>query len=617
MIPRPYQEEAIAGTLREFQSVDSTLCVMPTGTGKTVLFSHLANRWEDKRVLLLAHREELIFQTADTVEKVTGERPAVEMADLRSDEGGGFFSKPKVVVGSVQSMCRPGRLRKFDPSEFGLMVTDEAHHDVPQCRTYRAIREHFAQAKKLGVTATPDRADRLALKQSYQSVAYQLELPDAISQGWLVPIRQEFVQIAGLDFSHVRTTAGDLNQGDLDRVMGEPQKCHEVAAAVAEKANKRKTLVFCVSVAHAREVAKIINRIPGYQAEALTGEDDRHRRREVLNRYRAGEVNVLVGCAIFTEGFDEPSIQVVFIARPTKSRALYTQMVGRGTRTLRGILDPLSQSPADVRLAAIASSGKPHVDVIDFVGNSGQHRLITCADLLGGRFAPAAVLRAQENARRKGGSQDVSRELAAARAELEREEAERKRRDAEDRVREEQIRQRREEERRRGLYGKATLYTQEVDPYGGGGMTPRQAGFRRSGGLTDKQRAILTKQGYDPNAYTPEEARRILNQLFDAWKGQGITPKQRQTLAKFGEAGTISRDKAAVLFAVLKARGWRRRDYLLTKDRLSIRPVQGRYVPVVRDPLAGDVVVQADRGFPSVESCREFLTNVVESPVAV
>lgn len=616
MQPRPYQEEAIEATIREFRTVDSTLCVMPTGTGKTVLFSHLADRWEDRRVLMVAHREELIFQMAQTVEAVTGDRPAIEMADLRSDEGGGFFSKPKVVVGSVQSLCRQSRLDKFRPDEFGLFVCDEAHHDTPQNATYLAISRHFGSAKKLGVTATPDRADKLALKQSYKSVAYQLELPDAISQGWLVPIRQRFVQVAGLDFSHVRTTAGDLNQGDLDRVLGEPQKCHEVAAAVAELSAGRKTLVFCVSVAHTRLVADILNRVPGVKAEALTGEDDRHRRREVLSRYRAGEINVLVGCAIFTEGFDEPSIEVVFIARPTKSRALYTQMVGRGTRTLKGLLDQLNHAPIETRLEAIATSGKPFVEVIDFVGNSGQHRLVMCADLLGGRYAPAAVLRAAENARKKGGASDVSAELAAAAQALDREEAERKRLEAEARIRVEQFRQRQEEERRKGLYGKATIHAQDVDPYGGEYVTTPQAGFSRGRGLTEKQRAILVKQGYDPNTMSEAKARQTLNDLFAAWKGQGITPKQKETLARFGESGQISKDKAAVLFAVLKARGWRRRDYPLTRDKLVVKVLgPGQYAPAIKDPSAGVVVVEGVK-FGSVDGARSFLAGIVETPTA-
>lgn len=613
MTPRPYQIEAEAAVFEEFKDRDSTLVVMPTGTGKTVLFGGIAHRWDDRRILVLAHREELIFQTARTVKAITGEEPAIEMADYRSDETG-VFGKARVVIGSVQSMCRESRLNKFDRDGFGLVVTDEAHHDVPQCKTYKAIRDYFATAKKLGVTATPDRGDKLAMKQSYQSVAYELALPDAIDQGWLVPIRQKFVEIAGLDFSHVRTTAGDLNQGDLDQLMGEPSKCHEVAAAVAETASGRKTLVFCVSVAHARKVADILNRIPGRKAEALVGEDDKVRRRDVLNKYRAGELTDLVGCGIFTEGFDESTIEVVFIARPTKSRALYTQMVGRGTRTLTDVLThDMNAQPSDIRRAAIASSRKPFIEVIDFVGNSGKHQLITTADILGGRYAPAAVTRAKRNLAKRGGTGDTQQALQEAKSELEREKERHLREQAEAIARVEQRRRQLEEHRRRGMYGKAQLHSREVNPFGGD-YVPEQKGFGR-GGLTDKQSAILVKNGYDPNSMSAADAIRTLNELFAAWKGQGITPKQRQTLAKFGEAGEINRDKAAMLFAVIKARGWQRRDSLMTKDRLYIKPIEGRFAPAFSDPEAGDVIL--DRTFRTVDEARAFLSNVVEQPLAV
>ena len=613
--PRPYQEEAAESVFRELETARSTVVVMPTGTGKTVLFSTIANRWDRGRVLMIAHREELVNQMAKTVKAITGEEPAIEMAEQQSEEHRfdmfGESRKPKVVVASVQSLCRERRLKRFDPSEFGLGIVDECHHDTPKNTTYGAIRQYFNQSKWLGVTATPDRTDKLALGNCYETVAYNFALNDAIDQGWLVPIRQQFVQIAGLDFSHCRTTAGDLNQGDLDGVLGEDQTCHEVAAASAQIAAGRKTLIFCVSVEHARKVADIAGRIPGVRAASLCGDDDKIVRRDVLRRYATGEINCLVGCAIFTEGFDEPSIEVVVIARPTKSRALYTQMVGRGTRTLPEVLTPEHNAvDCSVRLAAIAASRKPILDIVDLVGNSGKHKLVTCADILGGQYTDAVRTRANANARMKGQlAGTMQQELNAARDELDKEEKARQIKEARERhEREERERRKREEQRK--LYGRADLHATEVNPFDSYRSWNPERNLNR-GALTEKQRGILEKNGYDPDRYSVQEARRILNDLFASWAGKGISPKQRETLGKFGESGEISPAKANVLFALLKARGWQRRDYKLSRDRMKIVATEGGYQLSITDPQAGSVIM--DKVFPSVEQLRQHYETILEN----
>lgn len=613
VVPRPYQAEANDAVFRELADKQSTLVVMPTGTGKTVLFSSVAKRWQNRRILMLAHREELVFQMARTVEKVTGEKPGIEMADLRSNESGGIFSdnKPRVVVGSVQTLCRESRLRKFNPEEFGLGVVDEAHHDTPQCSTYNTVRSYFNQSKWLGVTATPDRTDKLALGQSYESVAYTLELEDAISNGWLCPIRQGFATVGELDFSHCRTTAGDLNQGDLDEAMSKPEVCQKVAAAILETCYGKKTLVFCVSVKHARIVCDILNAMPGIRAASLCGEDDRHTRRTVLRHFKSGEINCLVGCAIFTEGFDEPSIESVVIARPTKSRALYTQMVGRGTRTLEGLLQPsMNGADASVRLEAIANSAKPFVNVIDMVGNSGRHQLVTVADILGGRFAPAVKAKAIENIKSRGGcAADMQKELNAAKEQLDREEEAKRIKEANEKARREAEDRLRSAGNGSGVYGKAKVHVREIDPFGGG-STPNRGGYQRSS-LSDKQRGILERNGYDPDRLTVQEGQRILNELFASWNGKGISPKQRETLTKHGEVGDISKAKCEVLFAVLKARNWQKRDYKLTRDRVKIVGTEGGYRLQVNDSKAGGV--NLDKVFPTPDKVREHYSTILET----
>jgi superfamily II DNA or RNA helicase len=365
-----------------------TLAVLPTGTGKTVCFAHVAKTWLDSdrgRVLIMAHREELIQQAADKVLQVTGLHADIEMGESRADQCS-LIDQAPVVITSVQTMCRPNRHERFDPRQFGLLIVDEAHHATAP--TYRRVIDHFAQnpdLRILGVTATPDRADEEALGQAFESVAFTYEIETAIQDGWLVPIEQQFVQVQGLDLSGCRTTAGDLNEGDLARIMETEENLHGVVHPALELAGDRPSLFFMASVAHAERGAEIANRHQAESAVCLHGKTPRDERREKLKAFSRGEFQHLFNCGLFLEGFDETSIAVVAMARPTKSRALYAQAVGRGTRPLPGLVDGLDDAAA--RRRAIAMSHKPGLLVLDFVGNSGRHKLVSTADILGGNYS--------------------------------------------------------------------------------------------------------------------------------------------------------------------------------------------------------------------------------------
>ena len=211
---RPYQSAASDAIFKEWQDNDSTLVVMPTGGGKTILFADVIRRVFPRRALVIAHREELIFQARDKIERVTGLKASVEMGEYGAE--GGLFGTARVVVSTIQTQCSGGdgggRMTKFDPSQFGLLIIDEAHHATSP--TYRRVIDYYRTnpaLKVLGVTATPDRADEQALGQVFQSVAFDYEVLDAIHDGWLVPIEQQMVHVEGLDYSSIRTTAGDLN----------------------------------------------------------------------------------------------------------------------------------------------------------------------------------------------------------------------------------------------------------------------------------------------------------------------------------------------------------------------------------------------------------------------
>jgi len=290
---RPYQEAAYKGVLDQFAASNRTLVVLPTGMGKTVLFGHVAANWGRGRVLIMAHRDELIRQAADKVGRIVGEECDIEMGDDFADRGS-LYRRSHVVVTSVQTMCRPRRHGRFRPDDFGLVVIDEAHHAVAD--TYKKVIAHFAQNPKLkvlGVTATPDRADEAALGQVFDSVAFDYQINDGINDGWLSPIDQRFFFVEGLDFSRCGTIGGDLNGADLERVMLEESILHKVVDPTLQLVGDRKTLVFASSVQHADRMCEIANRHREGCAAFVHGGTPIEERRDILKRYSAGQFQFL------------------------------------------------------------------------------------------------------------------------------------------------------------------------------------------------------------------------------------------------------------------------------------------------------------------------------------
>ncbi|MEO1369313.1 MAG: helicase-related protein [Acidobacteriota bacterium] len=265
-----------------------------------------------------------------------------------------------------------------------MVVVDEAHHAT--AKSYRRVLEHFEDAKRLGVTATPDRLDGDRLGNVFETVAYTYEIADAIADRYLVPIRGRVVYDKALDLTRVRRTAGDFNAKDLSEVMSSEPALALVAKAVAEQSGDRPTIVFAVDVGQARELAKTINLIKPGTAEAIDGTASEGRRADVLRRFRAGAIQYVVNCALYTEGVDVPEASCVAIARPTMSRALYAQMVGRGTRLL------------GVTMEESVAAGKEDMLVLDFVGATGRHQLVSCLDIFDGNTDSAVRRRAMQRA---------------------------------------------------------------------------------------------------------------------------------------------------------------------------------------------------------------------------
>jgi len=541
---RPYQHESVRRVEAEWQSHRSTLLVLPTGCGKTVVFSEIIRRAFPRRALVLAHREELVFQAREKVRTMTGWRVDVEMGEARA-EMACMFGGPRVVVSTIQTQSSGGdgggRMSRFDPRLFGVVVIDEAHH--APASSYRKVLDWYGtnpDLRILGVTATPDRADEEALGQVFESVSFDYEVLDAIQDGWLVPIEQQMVHVEGLDFSSCRTTSGDLNGADLAKVMEYEMNLHRVVAPAIEIAGNRRTLVFCSSVDHAERVCEMFNRHRDGMAAWVCGKTDKEERRKILSDFSTGRVQVVCNCGVLTEGFDNPGVEVVIMARPTKSRALYAQMAGRGTRPADEIAHELNdhESP-EARRALIEASCKPSCLIVDFVGNSGRHKLMTSADILGGNVSEHA----REMAVAKAGKGKPIRMNEALNEAAEAEEIEKAR----------------EVSRRASLTAKAKFTAQTVDPFDVFQVHPvGERGWDKGKRLSDKQAAILRKQGIEPDDMPYGQARQILNELFRRWDAGMCTFGQAKILRKRGLSTDVTRETAAQMIdQIAEKEGWK------------------------------------------------------------
>ncbi|WP_314945118.1 DEAD/DEAH box helicase [Olsenella uli] len=349
---RNYQREAVNKIFEEWGSGHSrTLLVQATGTGKTVVFAEVVRRVAEEggRSLVLAHRGELLEQAADKIGRATGLTCAVEKAESTS-----VGSWERVTVGSVQTLMRDSRLKRLAPDRFSCIVVDEAHHSLAD--GYVKVLDHFSGAKVLGVTATADRADRRDLGEVFDSIAYEYGMARAVKDGWLCPIEAEMVPLT-LDVSGVSVTHGDYQAGQLGDAL-EPY-LKGIADELATRCQDRRTVVFLPLVRTAKAFAAML-RERGMSACEVDGQSED--RAEVLTDFAAGKYKVLCNSMLLTEGWDCPAVDCIVVLRPTKSRGLYCQMVGRGTR-----LSP--------------ETGKDRLLLLDFLWMTGRHDLCRPAAL--------------------------------------------------------------------------------------------------------------------------------------------------------------------------------------------------------------------------------------------
>ncbi len=560
---RDYQQEASDSIVHEWEETASTLLLMATGGGKTTVCMDVIERYGGK-ALIVAHREELIIQARDTIISGTGLACEVEMAEWSAHSNGLF--QHDVLVATIQTLnARNGdrkRMGKFKPEDYGLMMIDEAHHATSQ--SYRNVINYFAQNHKLrivGPTATADRYDEESLGQIFKTVAYEWDILDGIHGGWLVPIDQYSVTVSGLDFSHISVTAGELNQGELASVMEAESVIQRVVHPTIETAyglpehtlssipvpqwgaylatlnmRPKQTLIFTVSVKQAETLSNIFNRVRQGMSNWVCGETNKEDRRDMLRDYQNRKFPIIVNCDCLSEGWDSPSVEVVVQARPTRSRCKYAQQIGRGMRALPGVVD--DRGTSELRKVAIAASAKPKLIVMDFVGNSGKHKLMSAVDILGGKVSDDVLDKAKRRIESIGKPTPVANVIDQIR-----EEEEQKRRKAEaarlaDEARKAHLK----------LVGKSTFKTQFIDPFSAFGMTPvKMRGWDVGKTLTEREKALLARQGINPEI-PYEQGKQAIRELFRRWDKKLATAKQCKYLTAYGyDTQNMTKEEATKL----------------------------------------------------------------------
>jgi superfamily II DNA or RNA helicase len=547
---RDYQLAGEVAAFEAWKSCASTLLIMPTGSGKTPLLASIIAKFQPLRACVVAHREELVFQARNEIMTSTGLECSIEMGELMASHN--EFTRSPVIVATVQTLNSAAgdrtRMSRINPKDFGVLVIDEGHHAVG--KTYRNVINYFKQnnpnIKILAVTATPDRFDEEALGQVFDTVAYEYTILEAIHDGWLVPVEQQMVIIEGLDITHCRSQGGDLNGRDLAAVMEQERNLQGVAGASIPIIGDSRSIVFTASVKQAENLCDIFNRHRSGMAGWVCGKTSKDTRNQLREDFKSGRLQVLCNCNVYTEGFNCPEAEMVIMASPTKSRSRYAQRAGRCMRPLPGVVDPHSTRAA--RKLAISLSAKPRCRLVDFCGDSGRHKLVCTADILGGNVSEGAARKAYETAR-KSAVPVLMTDLL---------------KDEEEKIRKKLEAQRlADKARKEKLLAKVKYSTCDVNAFDVMDIHPvRRGAWDNVRVLSDKGQDFLVKQGFNPDDYTYSEALAIMRDCFRRFSGSYALPKQCAVVKRFyPEVNThdLTRESASKLIQAVADNGWKRK----------------------------------------------------------
>lgn len=492
----PFQADAVEAVEGEFQrGVQSTLVVMPTGTGKTITFGMIARRAisVDERVLVLAHRDELIDQTAESLSLL-----GIDAMIEKSGRYARSLYDPHCVIASVQTMQRK-RLESWSPDYFQLLITDECHHSTAD--TYQAIYNHFSQARHLGVTATADRADDETLTTVFDSVAYEYSLWDAMTAEppgpYLCRLQADQCEVQ-IDLRGIGTTGGDFNRGELEERIR--PLVGVLANAIRQEIDDRTTLVFTPDVGSAQAMASALQSL-GFRADWVSGDDPERRRK--IQDLKDGKLQVLCNCALLTEGFNCPPISAIVLCRPTKSRPLYAQMVGRGTRL---------------------SPGKTNCLIVDFACLTSKHDLVTPLELFLGRDADPELFNVANQSLKSNPKQDLLEAIENAR-------------EAQKRAREEKAERQRIalKVQEQSIQYKRTVFDPLTVHRTLGMIWSQPSHDAKARKATDRQVQALGRFGVEnANTLTIQAASNLLEHLINRAQKERATHKQVLRLIKLG-----------------------------------------------------------------------------------
>lgn len=510
---RPYQAQAKDAVLEQWdKGYRKTLLVLPTGTGKTVVFAKIVEKQVNQggRALILAHRGELLTQAADKIRAASGIECALEKAEFTS-----LGSNLPITIGSVQSLAQPKRLERFPNNYFTDIVVDEAHHCLSD--SYQRVLAHFPDANVLGVTATPDRGDMRNLGQFFDSKAFEYTMAQAIREKYLCPIKAQMIPLE-LNISGVGIASGDYAAGEIGTAL-EPY-LESIAQEMLHYCKGRKTVVFLPLVSTSQKFARLLNRHGLHTCEVNGNSPDRT---EILHDFEAGKYEVLCNSMLLTEGWDCPAVDCVVVLRPTKVRGLYQQMVGRGMR-----LHP----------------GKEHLLLLDFLWLTERHDLCR----------PSALVSKDAKIARKIDAmlQNSTEEHDLVEAE---EEAERDVLSEREATLAKELAQMRLKQRKlvdpiqfamsiaaEDLVGYVPTFAWEMAP------------------ASQKQLEFLEKRGiFSETVENMGKAKMIIDRLIDRQNAGLSTPKQIRCLERYGfrQVGTWQFEDAAKMLSQLAANKWR------------------------------------------------------------